>query len=83
MRETSFDNTVELSVTDRQSNRLDLCIMMSLSSTMEDWADRVKNSIEAIVKSVKDANQGLEIKVGLVGYRDVQSPNRIEKVYFT
>ena len=56
---------------------------MSLSSTMEDWADRVKNSIEAIVESVKDANQALEIRVGLVGYRDVQSPNRIEKVYFT
>ena len=51
--------------------RLDLCIMMSLSSTMEDWADRVKNSIEAIVKGVKDANQALEIRVGLVGYSDV------------
>ena len=57
--------------------------MMSLSSTMEDWTDRVKNSIEAIVNSVKDANQGLEIRVGLVGYRDLQSPKRIEKVYFT
>ena len=45
--------------------------MMSLSSTMEDWTDRVKNSIEAIVNSVKDANQALEIRVGLVGYRDI------------
>ena len=44
---------------------------MSLSSTMEDWADRVKNSIEEIVKSVRDANQALEIRVGLVGYRDL------------
>ena len=51
--------------------RLDLCIMMSLSSTMEDWADRVKNSIEAIVKGVKDVNQALEIRVGLVGYSDI------------
>ena len=47
--------------------RVDLCILMSLSSTMvENWAEKVKNAIELIVNNVTDANQGLEMRFGAV-----------------
>ena len=53
--------------------RVDFCILMSLSSTMvENWAEKVKNSIEVIVNNVTDANQGLDIRFGAVV---VQSDN--------
>ena len=47
--------------------KLDFCVLMSLSSTMvENWAEKVKNSIELILNYVTDANQVLEMRFGAV-----------------
>ena len=65
--------------------KLDICILMSLSCKMMDsWVEKLKNTIDVIVKNVTNANQGVEIRFGsVVILSDNQPPDNIQPLEFT
>ena len=53
-----------------QSNCLDLCLILDCTASMGSWIERSKDTLHQIIDHVKAENEGLNVRVGFVAYRD-------------
>ena len=56
---------------------------MDCTSSMGSWIVRAKETLQAIISNVLDANEGLVIRIGVVGYRDFTDHKLYEVLPFT
>ncbi len=58
------------------TKKLDLCLLMDCTGSMASWIERSKNTLKEIIDTVKSGNEGLEVRVCFVGYRDIRDNPR-------
>lgn len=56
--------------------RLDLCLLLDCTSSMQEWIERAKNTLHEIINNVKAENEALVVRVCFVGYRDIKDTER-------
>lgn len=59
-----------------QKDILDLCLLMDITSSMQVWIERSKDTLKEIINNVKLSNPELEVRVCFVGYRDIRDDVR-------
>lgn len=62
--------------TEVQKDILDLCLLMDITSSMQVWIERSKDTLKEIINNVKLSNPELEVRVCFVGYRDIRDDVR-------
>jgi len=62
---------------------LDVCFMMDCTGSMQPYIDRARNKVKEIIEEVKQQYPESEVKVGIVGYRDIGDYNQFEILPFT
>jgi len=68
---------------EKEAKSLDLCIMIDCTLSMQEHIDMARNKIIYIVSQVKKQFLEVELRVGVVGYRDVFDEKRFEILAFT
>lgn len=62
--------------TEDNKQRLDLCLLMDCTSSMQEWIERSKETLHEIINNVKSENEALVVRVCFVGYRDIKDTER-------
>ena len=62
---------------------LDLCLIVDLTDSMQEWIDRCKDTLTNIVQHVSQVFPGLKTRVSFVGYRDFTLKHQYRKKDFT
>ena len=68
---------------EKEAKSLDLCIMIDCTFSMQEHINMARNKIKEIVNQVKKQFSEAELRVGVVGYRDVFEAKRFEILAFT
>jgi len=68
---------------EKEAKSLDLCIMIDCTFSMQEHIDMAREKIIYIVSQVKKQFLQAELRVGVVGYRDVFDEKRFEILQFT
>ena len=62
---------------------LDLCLLMDITSSMQEWIERSKETLHEIINNIKTQNKDLQVRVAFVGYRDIRDTERFCVMNFT
>ena len=62
---------------------LDLCLLMDITSSMQEWIERSKETLHEIINNIKTQNKDLQVRVAFVGYRDIRDSERFCVMNFT
>jgi hypothetical protein len=61
---------------------VDMAFVVDCTSSMKSYISSVKNSIKSIVDRVQATNQGINLRLAIVGYRDIGDTPRCEVLDF-
>ena len=67
----------------RDAEAVDLAFLLDCTGSMSSYIASTKESIKSIVRRVSKTNQGLQLRVAVVGYRDIGDARRFEVLDFT
>lgn len=67
----------------RDAEAVDLAFLLDCTGSMSSYIEATKESIKNIVRRVSRTNQGLKLRIAVVGYRDISDSNRFEMLDFT
>ena len=62
---------------------LELCLLMDITSSMQEWIQRSKETLHEIINNIKTQNKDLQVRVAFVGYRDIRDTERFSVMNFT
>jgi len=65
------------------ANKLDLCLLLDCTGSMESWIQRSKDTLKEIIDTVKKDNPALQVRVCFVGYRDIRDHYRFSLMDFS
>ena len=63
-------NSIARVSTTRNASDLDLMFIMDCTSSMSSYISQCKRDINEIVKTIKEENNGVKVRISFVGYRD-------------
>ena len=76
-------HTINLKTSFKPNTQLDLALVIDTTGSMGDELAYLKKELRAIINNIQDANSNLDIKVGLVVYRDTSDAYVTRRFDFT
>lgn len=69
-KKTVKEREIKKRLSTKDSNLLEIGLLLDCTSSMWSWIDRAKNTLKQIVDNIVKDNKGLQVRVCFVGYRD-------------